>query len=180
MRFEIKSRWDGSVLFALECESFKVCVEAAVKAGAYLAGANLARAYLAHANLAHANLAGANLAPVRDDLWAVLSASPREVEGLRLALVEGRVNGSMYSGDCACLVGTLANVARLPYDGLPVLKPNSDRPAERFFLGINEGDTPETNQFSRIALKWVDQWITNMREAFCGSTVACPHKRECP
>ena len=60
--FEIKSRFTGSTLFSLETENFKLCVEAAVKAGAYLAGANLADANLARANLARANLAGANLA----------------------------------------------------------------------------------------------------------------------
>jgi len=67
MKFEIKHRLTGAVLFSLECESFKVCVEAAVKsranlAGADLAGANLARADLAGADLAGANLAGADLA----------------------------------------------------------------------------------------------------------------------
>ena len=67
MRYEIKHRFSGAVLFSLECESHKVCVEAAVKsranlAGAYLADANLACAYLAGANLARANLAGAYIA----------------------------------------------------------------------------------------------------------------------
>ncbi len=87
MKFEIKQRFTGAVLFSLECDSFKLCIEAAVKeranlagadlaganlayanlagaylAEAYLAGANLADAYLAGANLAGANLAGANLA----------------------------------------------------------------------------------------------------------------------
>jgi len=41
MKVEIKHRFNGSVLFSLECESLKICVEAAVKAGANLAGANL-------------------------------------------------------------------------------------------------------------------------------------------
>ena len=49
MKFEIKSRWDGRVLFALECGSMKLCVEAAVKARANLARADLAGAYLAGA-----------------------------------------------------------------------------------------------------------------------------------
>ena len=67
MRYEIKHRFSGAVLFSLECESHKVCVEAAVKsranlAGAYLADANLACAYLAGANLADANFAYTNLA----------------------------------------------------------------------------------------------------------------------
>ena len=79
---QIKSRWSARVLFEGRFGSMRLCVEAAVKAGANLAGANLAGAnladaslagayladaslagaYLARANLAGANLAGANLA----------------------------------------------------------------------------------------------------------------------
>ena len=62
MKVEIKSRWDGSVLFSLEAENIKQCLEAAAKAGANLAEANLADTNLAGANLAGAKLAGANLA----------------------------------------------------------------------------------------------------------------------
>ena len=58
MKFEIKS-WDGgSVLFALECVSLKLCVEAAVKSRADLSGANLSGANLSGANLSGANLSG--------------------------------------------------------------------------------------------------------------------------
>lgn len=65
MKFEIKS-WDGSVLFALECDSFRLCVEAAAKTGADLTGADLTSAVLAGADLtgvylARANLTGADL-----------------------------------------------------------------------------------------------------------------------
>ena len=62
MKFQIKHRWSGAVLFELETDSFRLCVEAAVKARANLAFAYLARAYLARADLAFADLAGANLA----------------------------------------------------------------------------------------------------------------------
>ena len=71
MLFEIKHRLSGSVLFSLETESLKLCVEAAVKDGAYLrgaylgganlGGANLGGAYLRGAYLGGANLDGANL-----------------------------------------------------------------------------------------------------------------------
>jgi hypothetical protein len=59
---EIKNRFSGAVIFQGEYESLKLCVIAAVRAGANLAYANLAYANLAYANLADANLAGANLA----------------------------------------------------------------------------------------------------------------------
>lgn len=66
MNFEIKNRFSGVVLFSLETESMKLCVEAAVKSrvnlsGADLRGAKLPRAELSGANLYRANLSWANL-----------------------------------------------------------------------------------------------------------------------
>jgi hypothetical protein len=54
MLFEIKSRWNASVLFSIETTSIRLAVEAAVKSGANLAEANLAGADLTRANLAGA------------------------------------------------------------------------------------------------------------------------------
>ncbi|NJN99528.1 MAG: pentapeptide repeat-containing protein, partial [Anaerolineales bacterium] len=122
------------------------------------------RANLEGAYLKGADLKGADLQPIRDDFWAVLSSSPSEVFGLRKAIVEGRINGSSYSGECACLVGTIANVRKTEYTNLGCLKPNSSRPAERFFLGIQIGDKPENNQFSNIVLKWLDEWVENVKK----------------
>ena len=61
MLFEIKSRFTGEVIFKLETESFKLCVEAAVKSEANLSRADLYGANLYGANLYGANLSGANL-----------------------------------------------------------------------------------------------------------------------
>jgi len=61
MKFEIKNRWNGEIIFSLETESLKLCVEAAVKAGVNLTGANLSGADLSDANLTGANLSGADL-----------------------------------------------------------------------------------------------------------------------
>jgi hypothetical protein len=138
--------------------------------GAYLVGADLAGAYLVGADLAGANLRGADLAdadlePIRQDIRAVLSSAPAEVAGLIAALKEGRINGSQYEGECACLVGTIANVRRCHYQQLDVLKPDASRPAERFFLAINKGDTPETSQFSALAVKWCEEWMTEQAVA---------------
>ncbi len=71
MKFEIKSRFDSSILFSVETETLKLAVELGVKSGANLEGAylgganlegaNLGGAYLRGANLGGANLGGANL-----------------------------------------------------------------------------------------------------------------------
>jgi len=61
MLFEIKSKYNGEVIFKLETESFKLCVEAAVKSEANLSGANLSGADLSRANLSEAKLSGAYL-----------------------------------------------------------------------------------------------------------------------
>ena len=133
---------------------------------ANLSGANLSKADLSWANLSGANLLGANLSVIRDDLWAVLSSAPSEVEGLRLALIEGRIEGSTYIGECACLVGTIANVRQCSHESLGVLKPDQGRPAERFFLAIHKGDIPDKNVFAKYALDWIDQWLFSMKNTF--------------
>ena len=89
MLYEIKHRYSGAVLFSLETESFRLCIESAIKmktdlggadrGGANLIGANLRRADLGGANLIGANLGGANL--VEADL--------------RRANLEGAVNADM-------------------------------------------------------------------------------------
>lgn len=56
--FEIKHRLSGAVLFKLEAESLKLCVEAAVKGRANLRGADLSGADLSDANLNDADLRG--------------------------------------------------------------------------------------------------------------------------
>jgi len=66
MKFETKSWYDGKILFSLECESMRICLQAAVKSGANLSGAdlsgaNLSRADLSGANLSRADLSGADL-----------------------------------------------------------------------------------------------------------------------
>ena len=61
MKFEIRHRYSGAVLFARKTKSLKLCVEAAVISRANLTDANLTDACLAGANLPGACLAGANL-----------------------------------------------------------------------------------------------------------------------
>ena len=139
--------------------------------GADLSDANLSGADLSGADLGGANLGGANLRAFRDDIWAVLSSAPLEAHAVLDALCAGRVNGSTYSGECACLVGTIAKKRGCGVESLGTLSPDSRRLAETWFLQINEGNTPENHEPTRLAAEWVAQWIESMKLAF-GSEVA--------
>jgi len=77
MKFKIKHRFSGEVLFSMETESIKLCVEAAVKSRANLSWADLSGADLSGANLSWADLSGADLIGANlswaDLSWANLS-----------------------------------------------------------------------------------------------------------
>ena len=77
MIFEIKSRYDLSVLFSLETESLKLCIEAAV--GRY---ADLRSADLSSADLSSANLRSAT---IRDDIK--VSKAPLQILGLAYPII---------------------------------------------------------------------------------------------
>ena len=61
MHFEIKHRFTGAVLFALETDSLRLCVEAAIKSGSDLSCSNLRGSDLRGSDLSCSNLRGAHL-----------------------------------------------------------------------------------------------------------------------
>jgi hypothetical protein len=127
--------------------------------GANLHYANLSYANLGDANLSYANLSGANLQSFKNGLWGILLHAKGEIPGLLSALKEGRVDGSVYEGDCACLVGTLANVRGCNYRELPGIKPDISCPAESWFMGIHKGDSPETSNISKLTVEWIEEFL---------------------
>jgi hypothetical protein len=133
--------------------------------GANLSGANLSGAYLSGANLSGAYLSGANLSGAylsgfKADLFDVLLRAPNEAQGVRDALIAGRVDGSVYEGECACLVGTIGKVRGVSYDALGSgLKPDAGRDAERWFMAIKRGDTPKNSSVVKITVEWVDEFL---------------------
>jgi hypothetical protein len=88
----------------------------------------------------------------------VLDAAPREVGGLLAAIEAGKVDGSAYEGECACLLGTIAKVRDVDYRKLGI-EPDSSRPAERFFLRIRQGHTPANSVDAALAAAWVREWM---------------------
>jgi hypothetical protein len=58
---------------------------------------------LAGADLADADLTDADLQPIRNDFLKAISCVPSEIPGLRLALTEGRIDGSPEKSQFAAL-----------------------------------------------------------------------------
>ena len=176
MSIIIRNRRDETKIIATveDTDDLREAVIRLVKKGVDLRDADLDGANLYGADLTGANLYGANLTPVRDDLWAVLSSAPAEVPALIAALEAGHVNGSSYTGDCACLVGTIANARHCSVESLGALKPNADRAAERFFLAIKTGDTPDKSQFAKLARDWSQEWLSRMEATFGARQEATP------
>jgi len=158
--------------------------------GANLRGARLQGADLRCANLFGADLKDANLEDADIDILYMESRNFREVRNLpsdfikphkqgfmktiklfrtngevpflRKALLGGKVNGTQYHGDCACLVGTLANARKEYHKDLSERLGYTEglqNPAELWFWQIKEGDTPKSNIFSRLAVAWCNEII---------------------
>ena len=107
------------------------------------------------ADLRDADLRGADLRSFKADMWATLTENRAEVSGLIKALREGRINGSQYTGSCACLVGTIANVKGVDYSALTH---SPDNPAERWFMMIREGDKPGDDTAGGFAASKALEW----------------------
>jgi hypothetical protein len=125
--------------------------------GACLRGANLRDADLRGADLRGADLRGAVLSdavlrPIKADFFMILALGHKEVLNLVAALRDGRVDGSTYDGECACLVGTLENSGA---EGIPH---DAGSPAESWFApirkGVKPGDEGEGGFRSETALAW--------------------------
>ena len=172
IKIQIKSLV-GNVLFELNKEDNTLArtLEQAVKESANLWGADLWGADLWGANLESANLWGANLRGAKEipqsyinicsrDMLFIFQSLKKELPFLRKALIEGRVNGSQYEGECACLIGTLANA-----DGgldkvcgaIPFYEMGLHNPGEQWFYQIREGDKPENSFFAKHALTLIDK-----------------------
>lgn len=100
---------------------------------------------------------------IKADLFAVLEMAKPEIPGLRLALVEGRIDGDFYSGECACLKGTIANIRGCDVNHMEGITLNCNLPAEQWFLHIEEGDTPENNEYSALAVQWIDEFVAGLK-----------------
>jgi hypothetical protein len=100
----------------------------------------------------------------------MLLNAPLEVPALLQALKDGKVDGSVYTGQCACLVGTIANARHCSISELPAsLAPDAQRPAERWFMGIKPGDTPDKSVIAKMAIAWIEEFQAALSAAMGSS-----------
>ncbi len=147
IKIEIKSWYNGSVLFEYESEG------------------NTIRQTLQKAVEMDADLRGANLTIIKNDFFLVLLHGIKEIGFLKKAIIDGKIDGSTYSGSCACLSETLEKGAifqngKKEKERVKTIMDcrDSGRPAETFFLGIKPGNIPENNQASKLALEWLEEF----------------------
>lgn len=155
IKIQIKNRC-GVILFEHEKENntIKDTVLAAIKKGANLRDANLRGV----------DLSGVDLSVIKKDMFDVLLRAIPEIPNLKKSIIEGKIDGSTYDGDCCCLCGTLEKSDNVIICERIKIGRDASRPIERFFCGINPGDTPETNQFSKLALEWVEEFESYIKQ----------------
>ncbi len=81
----------------------------------------------------------ADLEHIKKDFYALL-ARAGEVESLRQALLDGRVDGAT---------------------------PYAYRPAELWFQAIFPGDTPDNSAVVELTVKWIDEFLATQKEETC-------------
>jgi uncharacterized protein YjbI with pentapeptide repeats len=134
-------------------------------AGTIIVGAKLTEVDFTGCNLTGCDLKTANLEPIKTDFIQAILKLPAEIPNLREKFIEGKINGSTYEGQCACLAGTIANNLGIKTDKLekkfnyPV---DSESPRERFCLAVRPGDTPENNQIAALFVQWIDEALDNI------------------
>ena len=164
IKFNVEKRWSSDIAFTAEIDcaedaplSFKLRLSVfwAIKNNADLSDANLSDADLSGADLSDADLSASVIRHFKHDLWGILMQYQSEIGGLKKAIREGKINGSVYSGDCACLMGTIANVKKCDVNSL--IK-DATSPAECWFLQMKEGHTPKNNGVSKMTLEWIEEF----------------------
>lgn len=138
--------------------------------GGYLTGTNLRHANLTCADLTGtdlrgANLAGANLTEIEIDFKTAIKILPNEIPFLKKVLLEGKIDGSVYVGECCGLASTMAKAKNQHWSDFindAIFPIDSESPREKWLLGIRQGHTPENNPIVRITLGWIDEVLAEM------------------
>ncbi len=98
------------------------------------------------------------LESIRFDFFGRMLVLKSEVEALKQSLIKGEINGSSYTGQCCCFMGTVAKSANCEYTELPGIKPDASSDTERWFMAIKIGDTPKNSLFVKQTVEWINQF----------------------
>ena len=129
--------------------------------GSNLRGSDLSDSNLSDSNLSDSNLSDSDLSGIKDDFLKKIELLAPETPGLYKAILDGHIDGSCYEGECACFVGTYANLKGVKPQALADLcglQMDSSSPVEKWFMGIAKGDTPENNPVAAITAEWIRGW----------------------
>lgn len=103
------------------------------------------------------------------DLFAVLDAVPDGFDTVRLAVVQGRIDGVFSQvvsglGPCGCVKQHLANHRKIDVFALPSVAKLAypKRSAlECALYSVVPGHNPENNRILKNLLAWLDEWKEN-------------------
>lgn len=124
-----------------------------------LSGAILIRADLTRADLEGTILGETNTRSFKHDLWGILIRFKHEIPQLITYIKDGKINGSCYSGNCSCLMGTFAKIKKCDINDDQFSIKDSYSPAEQWFSMIKPGHTPENSFASKMALEWIEEFL---------------------
>jgi hypothetical protein len=112
-----------------------------------------------------------DLAAVKQDLHKVLELAPWEAESVRLAVIQGKVDGRTYGGECCCVKGIIAQnlgIETSQINRFYGIMPDAHSPMEEFLYNIVPGDTPETSAYSKFILDCLDEFIAEQAALSAG------------
>ncbi|GFP29034.1 hypothetical protein HKBW3S33_02450, partial [Candidatus Hakubella thermalkaliphila] len=93
------------------------------------------------------------------DMLFVFEHLKAELPALRELLIEGRIDGTQYEGECACLIGSLAKIGggiAKVCKAIPFYEKGLHNPGEQWFYQIAVGDTPANSFFAKHAVELID------------------------
>jgi hypothetical protein len=97
------------------------------------------------------------VANARENYFCILAKARSYVPALIEALEAGRINGSVYAGECACLAGTPEQERGCDHNR--IVFRDYHPPAERMFFAIGPGMTPDRNSVARQAVAWAREFM---------------------
>jgi len=82
-----------------------------------------------------------------------------EIPDLIKSIKEGKIDGSCYSGECSCLMGTIAKIKKESIEEVNFDIKDASSPIERWFMMIKPKMTPDNSFASKKSLEWIEEFL---------------------